>query len=362
MSASPPLFNPNPMAGPVPGPSRPKRPWPKLRAILTGSVFGVLYLLAFRGISFFPSFFDDNKGGAILMSTSFIFLGPFVSGMITAYRKPEAEALSVPAWIFAPWIAVAFNVIVALFRHWEGIICVVFILPPALVCASLGGIAAGMWHKHVRQKLSRSTLTCVAALPLILAVVETKIHQPLITRTVHTAATIHAPASVIWDNIKRVRAIAPSELRGSWANTIGFPRPVEATLSREGVGAVRNASFERGLNFIETVTDWQPQRHISFTIRADTAHIPPTTLDEHVTVGGRFFDVLDGEYTIEQRSPNESVLHLTSHQRLSTDFNLYAAMWSDAVMSDMQNNILHVIQQRCEREAAGSQSSTSRDN
>jgi len=354
VSPSPTLLSFNPHPEQPPAPPRPKRPWPKLRAILTGSAFGALYLLAFRGMSFFPHFFDDNKGGAILMSTSFLFLGPFVSGMITTYRKPSAEPLSAPAWIFAPWIAIVFNVLVALFRHWEGLICVVFILPPALVCASLGGLTAGLWHKHVHYKLSRSMMSCVAVLPLLLVLLESAIHQPLITRTVHTSTTIHAPAPVIWDNIKRVRAIAPSELRSSWANTIGFPRPVEATLSYEGAGAVRNASFERGLNFIETITDWQPERHIAFTIRADTAHIPPATLDEHVTVGGRFFDVLNGEYTIEPTSSNESVLHLTSHQRLSTDFNLYAAMWSDAVMSDMQNNILHVIQQRCEREAAAS--------
>ena len=50
-----------------------------------------------------------------------------------------------------------------------------------------------------------------------------------------------------------------------------------------------DASFERGLTFTETITDWVPLQRIEFTIRANTATIPRTTLDEHVTVGGRFF-------------------------------------------------------------------------
>ena len=42
---------------------------------------------------------------------------------------------------------------------------------------------------------------------------------------------------------------------------IGLPRPVEATLTGEGVGAIRHASFESGLVFVETVTEWQDGRH-----------------------------------------------------------------------------------------------------
>ena len=199
---------------------------------------------------------------------------------------------------------------------------------------------------------------CLAALPLLLAMVETHLNQPLQTRTVDTSIVIHAAVPIVWQNIERVRAIAPSELRHSWANTIGFPRPVEATLSHEGIGGVRNASFERGLTFTETITDWVPDQHIAFTIKADTAAIPRTTLDEHVTVGGRFFNVLTGEYDLHALPNGDTLLHLSSRERLSTDFNAYAAMWSDAVMRDMQSNILHVIRNRCEATAAELQSST----
>jgi hypothetical protein len=137
-------------------------------------------------------------------------------------------------------------------------------------------------------------------------------------------------------------------LRPSWTHRVGFPRPIEATLSYEGVGGIRHATFERGVLFIETVTAWEPEHRLAFSIRADSTNIPPTTFDEHVTIGGRYFDVLNGEYRLEPLGNGDILLHLTSEQRLSTDFNGYAGLWTDAVMQSLQTSILQVIQHRCE--------------
>jgi hypothetical protein len=71
-------------------------------------------------------------------------------------------------------------------------------------------------------------------------------------------------------------------------------------------------------------------------------------LDQHVTVGGEFFDVLHGEYLLEPSSNGGTRLHLTSLSRVSTDFNWYAHLWTDAVMSDLQRRILLVVKKRSE--------------
>ena len=338
----------------VSGVEQPGRPWPWTRGILAAVAVSALYLIVFRIINLLPPFYRDAKGGALLMSFSFLFFGPFVAGVLTVAQATRKEPWPVSTWIMAPWIPVLFNILLALAVKWEGIICVIFIVPPALLCASLGGVLAGVLQRHLHRRTSRTTLYCLAVLPLLLAMAETRLNQPLETRTVDTSTVIHAPLPIVWQNIERVRAIHPSELRSSWANTIGFPRPVEATLSREGVGGVRNASFERGLNFTETITEWQPNQRIVFTIQADTSAIPSTTLDEHVTVGGRFFNVLTGEYDLTPLANGDTLLHLSSQERLSTDFNAYAALWSDAVMRDMQSNILHVVRKRCEADASAS--------
>jgi hypothetical protein len=118
-----------------------------------------------------------------------------------------------------------------------------------------------------------------------------------------------------------------------------------------GVGAVRHATFERGVLFVETITKWEPEKDLAFTIKADTAHIPPTTLDQHVTIGGPYFDVLEGEYRIEPSGPGKVILHLSSQHRLSTRFNSYAGFWTDFIMRDTQEYILEIIKRRCEGEA-----------
>ena len=100
--------------------------------------------------------------------------------------------------------------------------------------------------------------------------------------------------------------------------------------------------------FIETVDVWEPERRLAFSIQAQTGQIPPTTLDEHVRVGGPYFDVLRGEYRLEPLANGVIRLQLSSQHRVSTDFNWYAHLWTDAVMSDLQQRILHVIRQRCE--------------
>ena len=111
---------------------------------------------------------------------------------------------------------------------------------------------------------------------------------------------------------------------------------------------MRNASFTGNLLFIETVDVWDPERRRAFAIRAQADRIPETTLDEHVRVGGPYFDVLRGEYRLEQLANGTLRLHLSSQHRVSTDFNWYARLWTDAIMADLQKRILIVIKQRCE--------------
>jgi hypothetical protein len=283
-----------------------------------------------------------------VMTVAFLVLGSIIIGFLTVRRIERQRPASIFTWILAPWLAVfCMMTVIALFA-WEGAICVAMALPITLILSSIGGITAGVLGR--RMALTAGRTACLAILPFLLAPAESMLPGPVQTRTVASEIRIHAPAATIWQNIERVPAIAPSELRPNWAHRIGFPNPVEATLSFEGIGGVRHASFEHGLLFIETVTAWEPEHRLAFSIHADTAHIPPTTLDEHVTIGGRYFDVLDGEYSLEPLPGGDTLLHLTSHQRLSTDFNGYAGLWTDAVMQNLQTSILQVVQHRCDQQ------------
>lgn len=323
--------------------SGPESRWLSTRTIVESVLLGAVYGISFRlGIRF-----GSSSSAWAVMTLGFLFLGPLVMGILVIRRAGATRRVPVWQWVILPWLSTLIFCVGAMALYLEGFICVIFALPIGLFGSLIGGIIGGIANRR-EYRLSRNTMTCVALLPVLFAFTEPHFNAPLQTRTVASEIRIHAPAAIIWSNIERVPAISRAEIQTTWAQRIGFPRPVEATLSSEGVGGVRHASFERGLLFIETVTAWEPEHRLAFGIRADTAHIPPTTLDEHVTIGGRYFDVLDGEYRLEPLPDGDILLHLTSHQRLSTDFNGYAGLWTDAVMQNLQSSILAVIQHRCE--------------
>ena len=222
-------------------------------------------------------------------------------------------------------------------------------LPVYLLMASLGGYFVWLGTRRSLQSAPNTVLVAtLALLPFLSAQIEQNFELPTTHRQVKTEIPIDASPSTVWQNIIRVPTIRDSEQRTFSFHVLGFPKPVEATLSHEGVGGIRHASFEGGLVFVETITVWEPERELAFGIQVDPELVPATTLDEHVVVGGPFFETLDGRYRIEPLEEGGVVLHLESTHRLSTRFNFYSSWWSDLIMRDIQNYILVILKERCE--------------
>ena len=312
-----------------------------LASVAIGVAYGAMARVAF-GQSALKDFFG-------VMTTAFLFLVPLGIGFATVWVGERQGRWGWWRRILVPWLPAVLSLVAALLLAWEGLICVFLWLPLFLVMATIGGVLAGVIGTMVRSRRSRAAVLggCLI-LPFLVAPVEHRFGLPDEHRVVATEIEIRSDPATVWANIARVPAIRPEELGFSWSHLIGFPRPIAATLSHEGVGGVRHATFEKGVLFVETVTAWEPERRLAFSIAADPASIPAAALDEHVTVGGPFFDVLDGEYQIEEVAPGRLVLHLRSTHRLSTSFNPYSGLWTDFIMRDVQTAILKVLKRRCE--------------
>jgi hypothetical protein len=315
-------------------------------SVAAGACLGCIYRLSFD-----LKFMDSSLASpAWIMTIAFLLFVPLAMGYLSVHRFLAGSSEGRPwyAWLFLPLASKLIVMAVSILVKWEGWICLIFAAPIMMASSLLGGVAAWLAWRGLRKR-SPGTVSAFA-LPLLLLLVESHVGTPVQIRTVQTEILIHAPASTVWLNVKTVRAIDPGELSGSWVQRIGFPAPVAATLSHDGIGGVRQASFTGGLVFTETVNRWEPGQDLRFAIHANTESIPPSTLDEHVTIGGAFFDVLEGEYRLEQRSDG-ILLHLSSQERLSTHFNPYAGAWTDSVMKAIQTEILAVIRKRSESEA-----------
>jgi len=324
-----------------------------LSGALAGMGYGLLVYLWLHRLS----------GDVGVMVATYLFVVPFVLAVLSAQfiplrpTVPAQETPSLDAWgepprrAPDPWgeairvsaATITVFLVVATVTGFEGVLCA-FLAAPAMYLMGAPGALLGLAIRRWRGGARTGALIFSLGLPALLGPLEQTVSTPTEYRTVTNTVLIQAPPGVVWTQIRSVPRIEDREIRVGWAHLIGLPRPREAMLDREGVGAVRIATFDGGLSFHETVTDWVPGQRLSFRIRAQD----PGNLDPHVQVGGRFFDVLSGTYTLEEVRPGVTLLHLSSTQRVSTRFNGYTAFFTQAIMHDLQRTILGVVQARAE--------------
>ena len=316
------------------------------------SCYGIAFLagLVYAGIGRLLFAVPGLQSWFEIVTLSFVFLVPLAAGSIIVFigsKEPDwgwRESLGIP------FLVILTGLLGTLVFGWEALFCILLASLVILLMAMIGGAVT---YAIVRRNRSqgRALVSILVLLPYAMSPLENRAAMPNQTVTADTRIEIKAPPATVWNHIIRVSSISPSEIGWNPVYSIGFPHPVEATLSHEGVGGVRHATFERHVLFIETVTDWKEREKISFTIHAAGDFVPPATYDRNLTRGGQFFEVLSGTYWIEPLSADRVILHLYSQHRVSTRFNWYTALWTDWIMDQIQGSILHVIKRRCEDEA-----------
>lgn len=326
-----------------------KGDWTPLHAVLFGLGYGVLARITF-GLKI-----EWLEGVFSAVSFVFLFTVPFVLGVLTIRSAARFGSTSWATWIFRPWAACLMLAFVLAVLAWEGAICLVIAAPIYLFMSSLGGVTAGLHDRSARRRgydPSNFRFGIVLALPVLLAPIEQRFATKTEKRVVETSIQIAADPATVFRNLAEVREIHSDERPHGFFQRIGIPRPLEATLSYAGVGAVRDARFVEGIRFVETLTRYEPGRSLAFNIAVDPGSIGDT-LDEHVRVGGPYFDAEYGEFDIEPKPGGVVLLRLWSRHRLATHFNFYASLWTDAIMRDLQNGICAIIKRRSELEAKG---------
>ncbi len=314
----------------------------RLAYIVKAIAISLIYALALRLFFGVPTWADVFS----VMSVTFLACLPTTMGALVVYFSRAVLAAKIWYRITAPWLPLFAFFLITLLVSLEGFACWIMVLPLFMVAASVGGFI-GAYIKR-RKKHDKLYISALVLLPLIMAPVERMVGAIPGTYTANTTITIHADAANIWRHVTRVQAIPQQQDKGWLTRFLGFPRPVRAELNYEGVGGYREAIFTNGLTFHETVLEYTDKKKMVFTIKAFPYEIPSTTMDEHVVIGGSYFDVLTGTYELEAIDNTTFVLHLYSHFKLTTTFNFYASWWAKWIMQDIQNNILQVIKQRAE--------------
>lgn len=315
---------------------------------IKGLLYGVIYGLVARAI-----FLLELSDNALiptygLMTISFMFLVPFVVGLIVAYNYDAVTSSRKIVKLSMPIFGVIGLISVTVLMGGEGIICALMALPIFALMSLLGGFVGVRVFYRDKSKVK---LSFVLFIPFLFVPIENYLGLTEKIFIEETSIDIVSDKKTVWENITRVKEISNEENNYTLFQFMGFPRPIQAELDTIAVGGVRKAVFDRGLFFTEIVTVVELHHILAFEIKADPNSIPPTALDEHVLVGGKYFDVLEGKYEIEEIDGNKIRLHLTSEFRLSTSFNFYSGFWAKLIMRDIQKNILKIIKVRSEENA-----------
>ena len=314
---------------------------------LMGAAVGLGLRLVFSGS-------PGNRYSAML--AAFIYLAPALCGAVTVYVAERRARRSWRYYLFAPWLSTALMVAGALTILVEGWICAIVIFPLFMLLGSVGGALMGLVCRLTRWP--RHALYGFAALPLALGMVEPQLPNPVARSQASHSVFVDAPPGRVWEALNEVRDIREDELGAVWAYRIGVPRPLESLTETVAVGPdtptghIRRMPWDRGVRFDGLVTTWRPGRELAWNYRFGPGAVPPGALDDHVQVGGHYFDLNETRFTLTPRGRGTE-LRIDVHWRTSTHFNWYANAAARLLIGNFTHGILDFYKARAERAPAG---------
>ncbi|MDP9893294.1 hypothetical protein J2W32_001404 [Variovorax boronicumulans] len=306
--------------------------WP----LLVGAAAALVLRIAFSGGPGRP--FSAMLG-------AFIYLAPALCGAVTVYMAERMERRSWGYYIWAPWVSTALFVIGTLLVFIEGMICAVVIVPLFAVMGSVGGLAMGLVCRVTHWP--KPALYSFAMLPLALGAIEPHLPNPDQFSNTSRTLFIAAPAERVWHELNNARDIRPDEVGDAWAYRIGVPMPVAGVTHETPEGRVRQVQWQKDVHFEELVTEWQPQQHMKWQYRFAPDSFPAGALDDHVVIGGHYFDLRDSAFTLTPRDGGTE-LRIDVSWRVSTRFNWYADRVAQFLLGDFSAHILHFYKVRSE--------------
>jgi len=303
--------------------------------LICGALVGVAFRLFFSG--------TPGEPYHAMMST-FTLLVPIVVGAVTVYMAERAGRRSWSYYFFAA--ANALFVIGTMVIRVEGLICAVLAVPLFGLVGGLGGILMGAVCRWTRWP--RPAIYSFAALPLLLGGLEQNLALPQDIRSVERVRTISASPEAVWTHLTVAKDIRSDEIGTAWMYRIGVPLPLSAVTVLADGTQVRHIMMGKGIRFDQIAADWQPNRRVRWTYRFANDSFPSGALDDHVRIGGRYFDVIDTEYVLRKVNAGTE-LRVTMRYRVSTAFNWYTQPIAEFLVGNFEEAALRFYAIRAEK-------------
>jgi Polyketide cyclase / dehydrase and lipid transport len=311
-------------------------PFSRWYPLLAGVVAGLLLRFAFSGAP---------GGNWSAMTGAFIYFAPMLVGAVTVYAAETTARRSWAYYFWAPFLANILCVFGTLLIMIEGMICAIVILPMFAFVGAMGGVVMGVVCRLTNWP--RQTIYSLAAVPLLLGVFGDHLPADTVLSQMSRSVVVQAKPAQIWAHLNHATGIAPKEFSGTLAAKIGVPMPVSGMTVETTGERVRKSVWAKSVRFDEPITDWQPERYMRWTYRFDADSFPPHALDDHVLIGGHYFDLRDTSFRLTPVQGGTR-LEIETHYRVTTQFNFYADAVARLMLGDMQEALLGFYKQRSE--------------
>jgi hypothetical protein len=268
-------------------------------------------------------------------------------GAITVYLAERRARRGWGYYVYAGMVANALFVTGTLLIMIEGLICAVVILPLFALIGMVGAVIMGAvcrltnWPKQAAYS--------IAVLPLLLGAIEPTAGLPVRLRTLERSIVIDAPREVVWNQLMNISDIRHEEVEDGIAFRIGAPPPLSALSDDNDGERVRHISMSKRVHFDQVEIERREHEYIRWSQRFYPDSFPPGSFDEHVVVGGEYFDVDFVSYTLTP-SGEQTQLTLAIHYRVSTRFNWYADGVARIVLGNLEEVLLELYQQRSQQQ------------
>lgn len=305
--------------------------WPLAIGALTGIVLRLIFV--------------GKPGGAwSAMDGAFIYLAPVAVGAVTVY---VAETRQRRAWSYYAWAPIVANSLFVLGTMAiliEGVICVIIILPLFSVLGAFGGLLMGAICRATRRP--RGAVYSFAALPVLLGLLPVGGGEPPRIGAIERSIVVEASPEQVWRQLHDARDIRPEEVGHAWMYRIGVPPPMAGVTHKTPEGFVRKVTMGKSIHFDQVAAEWQENRYVRWTYRFAPDSFPPHALDDHVAIGGHYFDLLDTAYTLTPTGAGTTNLSVTMRYRVSTQFNWYADGVARVLIGNFEEVILDFYRRR----------------
>ena len=315
-------------------------PFSKWMPVLAGALCGVVLRLIFWGSAGFPY----NA-----MHPAFIGFAPLAVGAVTVYFAERKARRSWGYYFMAGMLANVLFVIATMVILIEGMICAILILPLFAMYGALGGLLMGAICRFANWP-KQPAVYSFAFLPVMLALLLPEHAEAPYMGMIERSVVVKAEAPAVWRQLLATPHIGSAEVDQAWMYRIGVPMPTSGITRITPDGMARDVRMGKGIHFTQHAAEWKDNQYVRWTYQFSDDSFPPGALDDHVKIGGEYFDIIDTEYVLTPAGPGTTRLTTRMHYRVSTQFNWYAKRLASGLIGNFEEVILGMYAGRARRD------------